>query len=318
MTTALTVLSGPLPDVHPATWVATAHGAVVGLDATVTCVQAGSAEDFAAEAARVGAAGGTAVLVPGRELDGAAVRAAGAALGDAAVWCSPDATGEPGRTATGQLVVQGRGLGGLTGAVRRLVHHRLHAPEVVAYGDDAEQWADLRLPEARERPPVVVLVHGGFWRSPWQLDLMDALAVDLAARGIAAWNLEFRRPDRHGWDATTADVAAGIRALAGVADRVDLARVALLGHSAGAQLVLRAAADRVAPTSAALALVVSLAGVLDLTATARRNLGEGAVVEALGGPPERSGDVYRASCPLLRAPNRGTAAGRLATALWRR
>ncbi len=64
--------------------------------------------------------------------------------------------------------------------------------------------------------PVAVLVHGGYWRSIWAADLMDALAVDLAQRGYAAWNLEYRRPDRHGWQATVADVAAGLDRLTGL------------------------------------------------------------------------------------------------------
>ena len=39
---------------------------------------------------------------------------------------------------------------------------------------------------------------------------MDPLAADLAQRGLASWNLEDRRADRHGWDSTTADVEAGV------------------------------------------------------------------------------------------------------------
>lgn len=35
---------------------------------------------------------------------------------------------------------------------------------------------------------MAMLLHGGFYRSIWAADLMDALAADLAARGFAAWN----------------------------------------------------------------------------------------------------------------------------------
>jgi len=74
---------------------------------------------------------------------------------------------------------------------------------------------------------------------------MDPLAADLAARGIASWNIEYRRPDRHAWAATTADVDAAIRYLSQLAERfpLDLTRVILVGHSAGAQLAARVAAD---------------------------------------------------------------------------
>src|SRR5690606_37319667 len=67
--------------------------------------------------------------------------------------------------------------------------------------------------EAAEGPfPVVALVHGGCWRSMWTADLMEALCGDLVGRGFAVWNLEYRRPDLHGWDTTTSDVAEGLRA----------------------------------------------------------------------------------------------------------
>jgi acetyl esterase/lipase len=73
-----------------------------------------------------------------------------------------------------------------------------------------EQFGQLQVPAAGSEPvPVVVLLHGGFWLSRWNLDLMDPLAADLAQRGMASWNLEYRRADRHVRDTTTADVEAG-------------------------------------------------------------------------------------------------------------
>ena len=131
---------------------------------------------------------------------------------------------------------------------------------------------------------------------------MDAIAVDLVGRGLAVWNLEYRRPDRHGWEATCQDVTAGIRALADAPPEVDASRVALLGHSAGAQLVLRAAADGIAPTASGVSLVVSLAGVLDLDVTYYRRLGDGAVKLALGGSPRERPHLYASSSPLSRIP----------------
>ncbi|GII82560.1 hypothetical protein Ssi03_05500 [Sphaerisporangium siamense] len=175
-----------------------------------------------------------------------------------------------------------------------------------------------RPPEGRA--PVAVLVHGGFWRTIWGADLMDALAIDLARRGFASWNLEYRRPDLHGWQATTADVAVGVAALASVDAPLDLDRVALIGHSAGGQLALRAAADMAADTRGAapgavagsavgpasgrvrVALAVSLAGILDLVEGERRRLSSGGVSDALGGPPERIPEVYAAAGPMERLP----------------
>jgi acetyl esterase/lipase len=189
------------------------------------------------------------------------------------------------------------------------VLQRTHPPVLVhRYGPDRDQHADLRVPEHADGCPVAVLVHGGYWRSRWESDLMEPLAADLAARGWATWNVEYRRPDDHSWDATTADVAAALDALAdAVADvdvPLDLGRVVTFGHSAGGQLVTRLAADLAADPGARVrpALTVTLAGVLDLVDGDRRRLGAGAVADALGGPAADLPDVYRASSPVARVP----------------
>ncbi|NUR87827.1 MAG: alpha/beta hydrolase, partial [Nonomuraea sp.] len=110
--------------------------------------------------------------------------------------------------------LHGRGLDGLIWAIRHAVHRSLHEPRRIPYGTHPDQWGELYLPDAPGPHPVVALVHGGYWRAIWGADLMDALSVDLAGRGFAVWNLEYRRPDLHGWDATTGDLAAGLAALA--------------------------------------------------------------------------------------------------------
>jgi acetyl esterase/lipase len=184
---------------------------------------------------------------------------------------------------------------------------RAGAARTYAYGADPDQHADLRLPTG-EPPtagfPVAVLVHGGYWRSRWRSDLMDAMAADLTGRGVATWNVEYRRPDAHDWDATTADVAEAMRALAHVDAPLDLRRVVVLGHSAGGQLAVRWAADVAADPRAVVRplLTVSLAGVLDLVEGERRALSGDAVVAALGGTPADRPDVYRASTPRHRLP----------------
>lgn len=224
---------------------------------------------------------------------------------DRTVWYDPERTGPLGVAAGGGHLA-GRGLGGLVYAVRHAVHRLRHPARRVGYGTNPDQWAELRVPareadpaQAADPVPVAVLVHGGFWRSIWGADLMDALAIDLAGRGFAAWNLEYRRPDRHGWAATTADLVDGLAALATVTGDppLDPARVAVLGHSAGGQLALRAAAD-----SGRMALAVSLAGVLDLAEAERRWLGNGAVAAALGGTAADLPGVYAAADPLARLP----------------
>lgn len=215
--------------------------------------------------------------------------------------------------------VRGRGLDGLRHVVDAWRLHRTHPPDVVhSYGTDPDQHADLRLPASAPTGPgghgVAVLVHGGYWRSRWESDLMEPIAADLVDRGWATWNVEYRRPDDQGWDATTHDVAAALAALADVAAPpgmtalLDLTRVVVLGHSAGGQLVTRLAADTAADAAVdhdvpvRPALTVALAGVLDLVDGDRRHLGGGAVADALGGPAHDLPDVYRAASPIARVP----------------
>lgn len=94
----------------------------------------------------------------------------------------------------------------------------------IRYGSAPGQEGDLLLPST-SRPPVICLLHGGFWRMPYGRDQMTDVARDLAARGFAVWNLEYRRVGAPGggWPGTLDDVGAGIAYLARlVADGIDL------------------------------------------------------------------------------------------------
>jgi acetyl esterase/lipase len=126
---------------------------------------------------------------------------------------------------------------------------------------------------------------------------MKPVCGDLARRGIAAWNVEYRRMGRGqggGFPATFDDVAAAIDHLAHVAHgRVDLGNVALLGHSAGGQLALWAASRQ--DGGVPVRLVVAQAPVTDMrTAEVAREL--------LGGGPEQVPDRYAAVNPMQLIP----------------
>lgn len=113
--------------------------------------------------------------------------------------------------------------------------------------------------------PTAVVIHGGFWRARWCEPIMAAVAVALAELGFRAWSIEYRRVGAGGgYPETLVDVAAAIRAAP--------EPVFALGHSAGGQLALWAAAEGLVPRA------VSLAGVCDLAAGARDKLGDGAVL----------------------------------------
>ena len=145
--------------------------------------------------------------------------------------------------------------------------------------------------------PVAVLIHGGFWRARYNLRLQDRLVDDLAGRGWAVWNLEYRRVGRFsggGWPATFEDVAAGIDHLAHLDEPLDLDRVVAIGHSAGGHLALWVAAER---TRVRVSGVVAQAAVADLREAARLNLSSGAVDELLGGSGR-----YELASPVERPP----------------
>jgi acetyl esterase/lipase len=126
---------------------------------------------------------------------------------------------------------------------------------------------------------VAVLLHGGFWKDEYGLDLMRELAGDLAARGWTVWNLEYRRlGDGGGWPATLDDVAAGIDHLAAL--DVPVGRVAAIGHSAGGQLAAWAATRDAAGVP--VTDVVAQAGVLDLRLAWELRLSDGVVERFLG------------------------------------
>jgi len=143
------------------------------------------------------------------------------------------------------------------------------------YGDDPSQYGVLY-----GEGPVVVVIHGGFWKAQYDLTLMNALCEDLAQRGFTAWTIEYRRLGNGGGvPATLDDVGAAIDHLATL--DLDLSRVVAIGHSAGGHLAAWAAtreSPRVPVTH-----VVAQAGVLDLQRARELRLSDGVVDRFLGG-----------------------------------
>jgi acetyl esterase/lipase len=186
------------------------------------------------------------------------------------------------------------------------------------YGGHPQQRAELHLPDGDGPHPVVVVLHGGFWRARRSLRYMRPLCADLARHGWAAWNVEYRRVGRGeggGWPATFADVAAAIDHLAQLDAPLDLTRVAAVGHSAGGQLALwaasRPAGGRVRPSPlppggeprVALTAVAALAAPSNLEATPDLYAPGGAVFDLMGcTPADAPDDRYGAANPIRRVP----------------
>ena len=171
------------------------------------------------------------------------------------------------------------------------------------YGPHFHHFGDLYVPEGEGPFPVAVVLHGGFWREQHTLDLTDPLARDLAARGWAAWNVEFRRVGElsgGGYPRTLEDVAEAIDALRTLDAPLDLSRVVGIGHSAGGQLALWAAARPDAGVP--LAGVVAQAGITDLRAAEHDPDGEDAIALFAGGFAADVPDRYADASPLERLP----------------
>jgi acetyl esterase/lipase len=170
----------------------------------------------------------------------------------------------------------------------------LALPERHRYGPHHYNRADLWLPRGDGPHPVVVVVHGGYWQATYGKAIMKPVCADLVRRGVAAWNIEYRRLGRGqggGWPATFDDVAAAVRYLATAArGRVRLDHVRAVGHSAGGHLALWAAAAGGFTRVAAQAPVTNL-------------VSAGAVARQLmGGTPDDFPDRWAAADPMRMLP----------------
>ena len=147
----------------------------------------------------------------------------------------------------------------------------------VAYGPAPSQYAELFVPPGAGPFPVAVLVHGGCWTERFGgIKQMGNMAGALVQRGIAVWNVEYRRVDEAGggYPGMYQDMHGALDALTAQApaNKLDLGRVVAVGHSAGGQLVQWIAGRARVPAGSPLYLpnplpvraVVSLGGLADL------------------------------------------------------
>jgi acetyl esterase/lipase len=166
------------------------------------------------------------------------------------------------------------------------------------YGQDPNQFIDVRVPEGKLHP-MVFFIHGGYWRAKYDRTYAGHLCHALKKAGFVTWNVEYRRVGNPGggWPGTFEDVRAAYRYLTEprvykTAPPFDLKRVCVAGHSAGGQLALCLAAHEPSIKS-----VLSLAGVLDLRRGWELHLSNDAVSDFLGGSPQQVPDHYREASP---------------------
>lgn len=171
-------------------------------------------------------------------------------------------------------------------------------------GDPSQNWGDLYLPAGKHSAksvPLVVLIHGGAWQSSIGAEDFNDYAHALVDRGMAVYNIEYRRVGSGGgWPTTFTDVAAAMDYVPELSKKhpeFTTDDELVVGHSAGAQLAMWAgtrdskqehelgAHPRFVPTR-----VISLAGPLDLTYAATH--GDANIVAALGGTPDQIAARY--------------------------
>jgi acetyl esterase/lipase len=169
----------------------------------------------------------------------------------------------------------------------------------IPYGSDPNQFGDLRLPSGKGPHPLVIFIHGGYWRAEYDLAHTGHLCAALTQAGFATWNIEYRRIGQPGggWPGTMDDVRNGALHAQKLSN-VDMTRVVVSGHSAGGHLALWLAAQKAIPLRA----VVPLAAVSDLKLAWTLKLSGGIVAELLGGTPEQVPDRYAKSSPMQLLP----------------
>lgn len=187
---------------------------------------------------------------------------------------------------------------------------------ILTYDRGPFDFGELRLPAGTGPFPVVVLIHGGCWLNAFSYRYMTRVAAALVPAGYATWTIEYPRlgdPDG-GWPGTFLAVARAVDYLRELAQRypLNLARVALVGHSSGGQLALWAAARPKLPPGSPLrtadplpvAGVVGLAAVTDL---AQYRVGpphscHSLVDPLLGGTPDQVPARYAQASPAALLP----------------
>ena len=178
----------------------------------------------------------------------------------------------------------------------------------VAYGSAPSQYVELFEPKGAGPFPVVFLVHGGCWQaSLGGIRQMHAMAGDLERRGIAVWNVEYRRIDETGggYPGMYQDINRAYDTLVAKAAtyHLDANRIVAMGHSAGGHLVQWLAGRARLPTSSPvydaapvhLTEVISLGGLADLKAQATRipNVCDTRIEQLTGEPSAARPDPLR-------------------------
>jgi acetyl esterase/lipase len=174
---------------------------------------------------------------------------------------------------------------------------------------------DLYRPKGVEKPPLVVWVHGGAWRSGSRRQVP---LLGLVEHGLAIASVDYRLSTVAPFPAQVHDLKAAIRYLRGTAARHGIwaERIAIAGSSAGGHLALLVGVTAGVPelegdvgeyrqASSAVQAVVDFFGPTNLTTILAQSTPHGLSVRVpalkllLGGLPEERMELARLASPVL-------------------
>lgn len=171
---------------------------------------------------------------------------------------------------------------------------------MVRYADHVDGIIDLHLPPTRPAP-LLVLLHGGFWRQEWDRTHTRPLADAFRREGYVVATPEYRRTGgAGGWPWTFDDVGHAVGDLPVLLDDlgIEVTSTTVIGHSAGGHLALWLANEGLP-----LDRVVALAPVGDLVDAFERDLDSGAVRDLVGTPTDVANPAVRLQedpgCPVV-------------------
>ena len=168
----------------------------------------------------------------------------------------------------------------------------------LAYGTDPNQFGELRLPKDSKGPfPVVLNIHGGFWRAKYDLAHHGHLCAALTAKGSppGTWNIA-------AWAITAGDGRARSKTSAVAIVFFPLSRrnTISIQRKCWSWATPPAVSLRFASPAMSLRSNVQflLAGVVDLPQALDLHLGDNAVSEFLGGTPKDVPEHYHEADPM--------------------
>lgn len=187
--------------------------------------------------------------------------------------------------------------------------------------DGVALTGDLYLPAGPGPFPLIVNVHGGYWRRGSR-DTFDHWGPYLAARGIAGFTISYRltKPGKSTFPGVVCDVRAAVQFMRGSAKELRLApdRFALWGNSAGAHLAAMVALagetplfknaypdDTFAAVSSKVKVLIGTYGIYDVLAQWKQsqlqNPGDNLVESMLGASPAQNRRLYFDASPISYA-----------------